>query len=31
MRGLAADNNGQGTRPGGDKRQHLAFIGCNNQ
>jgi len=29
-RELATDNDGQGTRPGGDQRRHSAFIRCNN-
>jgi hypothetical protein len=27
---LAADDNGEGTRPGGNQRRHLAFISGNN-
>jgi hypothetical protein len=27
---LATDDDGQGTRPGGDQRRHSAFIRCNN-
>ena len=30
MRELAADNDGEGTRPGGEQRWHLAFISGNN-
>jgi hypothetical protein len=29
-RELATDDDGQGTRPGGDQRRHSAFIACNN-
>ena len=29
-RELATDDDGQGTRPGGDQRRHSAFIRCNN-
>jgi len=30
MRELAANDDGEGMRPGGEQRQHLAFISGNN-